>query len=81
MDDDCKDYTTNFLDAVNSVAPIKTIRVKYNTQPRFNIDILNAIQNRGNHDKKFRQSGKEINKDDFKNDRKIIYFIRKKEQS
>ena len=40
--------------------------MKPNTKPWFNIDILNAIQNRDNHYKKFKRSGKEIDKGNFK---------------
>ena len=39
-------FVAKFLSAVDSVAPIRTLRVKYNTKPRFDIDVLNAIWNR-----------------------------------
>ena len=44
---------TNFLSAVDSVSPFRTLRVKYNTKPGFDIDVLNAIQNR---DKPYKKS-------------------------
>ena len=61
-----QDFVTKFLSAVDSVSPIKTLRVKSNIRPWFDIDVLNAIQNRDKHYKKFKQSGRETDKDNFK---------------
>ena len=51
--------------------------MKSSTKPRFHIDVLNAIRNRDKHYKRFKQSGKEIDKENFKKARfllkKIIY--------
>ena len=57
---------TRFLSAVDSVSPIRTLRVKSNTKPWFDIDVLNAIQNRDKHCKKFKWSGRETDKGNFK---------------
>ena len=40
VSDDYQSFVTTFLAAVNSVAPIKTLRVKYQTKLRF---ALNAV--------------------------------------
>ena len=44
----------------------RTLRVKSNTKSWFDIDVLNAIQNYYKHYKKLKQSGKEIDKGNFK---------------
>ena len=61
-----QDFVTKFLSAVDSVSPIRPLRVKSNTKPRFDIDVINAIRNRDKHYKKFTQSGRETDKDNFK---------------
>ena len=40
--------------------------MKSNTKPWFDIDVLNAIQNRDKHYKKFKQLGRVTDKDNFK---------------
>ena len=49
-----QDFVTRFLSAVDSVSPIRTLRVKSNTKPWFDIDVLNATRNRDKHCKKFK---------------------------
>ena len=44
----------------------RTLRVKSNTKSWFDIDVLNAIQNYYKHYRKLKQSGKEIDKGNFK---------------
>ena len=61
-----QDFVTNLLSAVHIVTPIKTLRVKSNTEPRIYIDVLNAIPNCEKHYKKFKQSGRETDKGNFK---------------
>ena len=39
-----QNYVTKFLSAVDSFSPIRTLKVKFNTKPWF--DLLNAIWNR-----------------------------------
>ena len=64
--DDYPDFLTKFSSVIGFVAIVRTLRVKSNTKPWFNIDVLSAIGNRDKHCKKFKQSGKEIHKDSFK---------------
>ena len=62
------------------VSPIRTLRVKSNTKPWFGINVF-AIRNRDKHYKKFKQSGRETDKDNFKYARlslNKILIIRKK---
>ena len=61
-----QDFITKILSAVDSISPIRTLRVKFNTKPSFDIDVLNAIRNRDKHYKTFKQSGRETDKDNFK---------------
>ena len=58
VNDVYQDFVSNFLPAVKSVAPIRTLIVKSNTKSCFDIDELTVIQNRDKHNKKFKQSGK-----------------------
>ena len=81
VNDAYQGFVSKFLHVVDSVAPIKTRRVKSSIKPRFDIDVLNATRNRDKHYKRFKQSGKEIDKEKFKKARfllkKIIYNNRK----
>ena len=43
VSDAYQDFVTNFFSAVDSVSPIRTLRVKSNTKPWLDIDVLNAI--------------------------------------
>ena len=45
-------FVTKPLSVINFVEPIRTLRIKSNTKPWFDIDFLNAIQNRDKHHKK-----------------------------
>ena len=38
-----QDFVTKFLSAVDSISPIRTLRVKSNTKPWFDIDILKML--------------------------------------
>ena len=60
------DFVNKLLSAVDSVSPTRTLRVKSNTKPWFDIYVLNAIWNRDKHYKKFKESGRENGKDNFK---------------
>ena len=51
------------LSVINFIAPIRNLRVKYNTKSWFDIDVSCAIRNRDKHYRKFKGSGKEIVKD------------------
>ena len=61
----CQSFVTKFLSAADSVLPIRILRVKSNTKPGFNINVLNAIENRDKHYKKSTRSVKEIDKSNF----------------
>ena len=61
-----QDFITKFLTALDSVSPIRTLRVKSNIKPWFEIDVLNTIRNRDKHYKKFKRWGRETDKDNFK---------------
>ena len=50
----------------DSVAPIRTLRVKSNAKRWFDNGIVNAIWNRDKHFKIFKLSGKEIGNGNFK---------------
>ena len=60
MNDAYENFASKFLQKVDSVVPIRTIR------------FLNPIQNRDKHYKKLKQSGKETDKDNFKNARFLL---------
>ena len=60
VNDVYQNFVSKFLQKVDSVRPIRTIR------------ILNPIQNRDKHYKKLKQSGKETDKDNFKNARFLL---------
>ena len=66
VNDAYQDFVTKFLFVIDFVAPIRTLRVKSNTKLWFDIDVLNAIRKRDKHYKKFKQSGKQIHKGNFK---------------
>ena len=55
MNDVFQNFVSKFLQKVDSLVPIRIIR------------ILNPIQNRDKHYKKLKQSGRETDKDNFKN--------------
>ena len=64
-----QDFVTKFLSAADSASRIRTLRVKSNTKPWVDIDVLNTIRNCDKHYKKFKQSVKETDKDNFKYER------------
>ena len=78
VDEVYQDFVTEFLSAVDSVSPTRTSRVKSNTKPWFDIGVLNAFWNRDKHYKKFKQSGKETDKDNFKYANLSLKKLRKK---
>ena len=49
VNDAYQDFVTKFLSVIDFVTPTRTLRVKSNTKPWFDIDVLNAIRNRGKH--------------------------------
>ena len=55
VNDAYQGFLTKPLAVIDFVAPIRTLRIKSNTKPWFDIDFLNAIQNRDKHHKKIKQ--------------------------
>ena len=56
-----------FIDLLKDlIAPAKRIRVKANSKPWFNNQIISEIQRRNKLYKKFKRSGLETDKDNFK---------------
>ena len=66
MDDAYQDFVSKFLSVIDFVAPTRTLIVKSNNKPCFDIDVINAIRNQDKHHKTFKQSGKEAGKGNFK---------------
>ena len=60
VNDAYQDFVTKFLSATDSISPIRTYRVKSNTKPWFDIDVLNTIRNRDMHYKKIKKARKLI---------------------
>ena len=59
-------FIYRFVGAIHFIAPAKRIRVKANSKPWFGNQIMSAIQRRDKLYKKFRHSGLEADKDNFK---------------
>ena len=66
MNDAYSDFIYRFVEAINFIAPSKKIRVKANSKPWFDNQIVSAIQRRDKLYKKFKHSGLETDKDNFK---------------
>ena len=49
-----QDFVTKALSAVDSVSSIRTLRMKSNTKPWFDIDVLYTVQNGDKHSEKFK---------------------------
>ena len=60
------DFIYRFVEAINFMAPSKKIRVKANSKPWFDNQIVSAIQRRDKLYTKFKHSGLETDKDNFK---------------
>ena len=43
MNDDFQDFVNTFLNSIHSIAPFRTLKVKSNTKPWFDVDVLNTI--------------------------------------
>ena len=59
LNDAYSDFINRFVGAINSIAPSKKIRVKANSEPWFDNQIVSAIQRRDKLYKKFKNSGLE----------------------
>ena len=60
------DFIYRFVEAINFIAPSRKIRVKANSEPWFDNQIVSAIQRRDKLYKKFKHSGLETDKDNFR---------------
>ena len=49
MDNAYQDFVTTVSSVANFVLPIRTLRVKSNTKPLFDIDVFNTFRNRSEH--------------------------------
>ena len=66
VNDAYSDFIYRFVETINFIAPSKKIRVKANSKPWFDNQIVPAIQRRDKLYKKFKHSGLETDKDNFK---------------
>ena len=60
------DFINRFMGAIDSVAPIKKLKVKANSKPWFDTQIISAIQKRGKLHASCKKSGLVTDKDNFK---------------
>ena len=60
------DFIYRFVEAINFIARAKRIRVKPNSKPLFDNRLMSVIQRRDKLYKKFKHSGNETDKDNFK---------------
>ena len=60
------DFTYRFVEVINFIATSKKIRVKANSKPWFNNQTVPSIQRLDKLYKRFKYSGLEINKNNFK---------------
>ena len=60
------DFTYRFVEVINFIATSKKIRVKANSKPWFNNQTVPSIQRLDKLYKRFKCSGLEINKNNFK---------------
>ena len=66
VNDAYSDFIYRFVEAINFIAPSKKIRVKANSEPWFDNQIVSAIQRRDKLYKEFKHSDLETDKDNFK---------------
>ena len=62
MKDIYRDFASKYLHVVDSISPIRTIRVKSKSKRWFDIDVLNTIQDLDKYYTKLKLSSKEIEK-------------------
>ena len=66
MNDAYSAFIHRFVEAMKLIDPSKNIRGKANSKPWFDNQIVSVIQRRGKLYKKFKHSGLETDKDNFK---------------
>lgn len=72
VDEAWEQFKNMFLEAIDKVAPIKTIRVKLRSEPWMNGDILEAISKRNKAFSVFRKSKEQVDLDNYKKLRNIV---------
>ena len=71
------DFLTKFMNIIDNISPLKQIRVKTNTKPWFDSEILSAINVRDKLRKKYKKSGLQIDFEMFKDAQKRAKQITK----
>ena len=71
------DFINKFMNVIDKIAPFKQIRVKTNTKPWFDGEILERIRVRDKLRVKYKKSGLQIDFDMFKNAQKLAKQITK----
>ena len=66
VNDTYSDFIYRFVGVISFIAPAKKIRVKANSKPWFDNQTMPAIRRRDKLYKKFKHSGPETEKDNFK---------------
>ena len=66
MNDAYADFVYRFVEAINFISLSRKIRVKVNSKPWFDNQIVSAIQRRDKFYKNFKHSGRETDQDSFK---------------
>ena len=64
------DLLSKFMSIINKIAPLKQVRLKTNTKPWFDGEILERIRVRDKLRKKYKKSGLQIDFDMFKDAQK-----------
>ena len=57
------DFITKLIDVINSLCLSKKIRIKCNTKPWFDLEVISIVNKRDAFYKKFKSSGLETDKD------------------
>ena len=80
--DTYSDFIYRFVEALNFIAPSKKIKVKTNSRPWFDNQIVSTVQRRDKLCKKLKHFGLETDKDNFKIDKMHLQkMILKKKKS
>ena len=71
------DISSKLIGVIDSIAPLKQIRLKTNTKPWFVIEVLEKIRIRKKSRKKYKKFGLQIDFDIFKNVQKLAKKVTK----
>jgi hypothetical protein len=64
------DFVTKFMSVIDSICPLRQVRIKTNTKPWFDGNILEAIRVRDKLRKKYKKSGLQVDFEMFKDTQK-----------